>query len=271
MNIAKNKFLKLIYKKKKINKMRYLKFFENFSINENELETKDLDGLLEPNVKGHSPLDIKLRKAIKQGDLQATEEALEEGADISARRFMAIRYALESKNLEILEFLLNQLTDEHFKSPSLNFLKDEESLQKFYSATPEELQLIKSIVGDKEFVDGKDDWFQKNYHKVDTKSQESKLLSKVIAGDIKGIEEELSKGAKVSDRRFVALKYAVQYGNMEVIKLLLNKMDREPSKLKYPTNIPDAKELELESWIESSDKTDENQKNQIRNLVKKYL
>jgi hypothetical protein len=186
----------------------------------------------DPNAQQGAPL----QNAVKEDDIEKARYLLDVGAYPNVGN--AIKYA---QNLPMIKLLVDKgsnMTTEVFHS----IMKDYEAVEYVLNA-------------------GVDPNFEKGYP----------IRTAAKLGDTRMINMLVKAGADIKERRYMVVKYAVEHGKLDVIKLLLEKMRQlDDPNLKDPS----LRKKFIEDWVNwchTSDKIDDIKKEETSDLLRSYL
>jgi len=90
------------------------------------------------------------------------------------------------------------------------------------------------------------------------------LHSSIIRGEDEVVKRLISQGADISERRYMAIKQAINFGKVDILELLLSKCS--PDNNGFPS------ERELKGWASSAeDHTDEPTRNQMIKIITDFF
>lgn len=90
------------------------------------------------------------------------------------------------------------------------------------------------------------------------------LYSSIIRGEDEVAKRLINQGADISERRYMAIKQAINFGKVDILKLLLDNC--RPDDNGFPS------EVELQGWASSAlDHTDEPTRKQMGEIIEDFF
>jgi hypothetical protein len=227
---------------------------------------EDLFQLLAPmtdeEVEAKKKRVIANKEVVKSGlSLEKVKQYLEEGADPNAQQGKPLNNSVQEDNFEKTKFLLEQGAIPNIGN-AIKYAKNLDMIKllvDYGSSISNDIFI--SIVNDYDAVEyvlkaGVDPNFEKGLP----------LRNAAKLGRTDIMELLIKYGAQIEHRRYMVLKWALEWGQIEAAKLLIKKMEESGMKV-------DRKFLEDSQfiyWTETTDKIDEAKRKEVLDYLKSF-